>query len=118
MARDSVDVNRMFRWGVVGEDRSSRQGGIWVASLARISQCQCDSPGMCGGSNPGHAGVKAGISTDRHKLELVPRSGTNITTVERIESRNPLPIVIDNVLVEQYGPQSVVGGSIAEPVRD
>jgi len=83
-----------------------------------ISQRRCDSLGMCGGRDPGHAGAKAGISTDRCKPEFVPGSGTNITVIERIESRNPLPIVVDNVSVERNGSKSVVGGSVAEPVRD
>ena len=118
MARNSVNVNRMFLWDVVGEDGAGRRGGIGLASFTLISQRRCDSPGVCGGRDPGHAGAKAGISTDRCKLELVARSGTNITAIERIESRNPLPIIVDNVLVERNGSKSVVGGSVAEPVRD
>lgn len=118
VTRNTVDVNRVFLWGVVGEDGSGGRGGIGLASFALISQRRCDSSGMCGGRDPGHAGAKAGISTDRCKLQFVPRSGTNITAIERIESRNPLPIIVDNVLVERYGSKSVVGGSVAEPVRD
>jgi hypothetical protein len=118
VAKNTVDVNRMFLRSVVGEDGSGRRGGVGLASFALISQCRCDSPGMCGGRIPGHAGVKGRVSTDWCKLDLVPRSGTNFTTVEGVESRNPLPIVLDDILVERDGSKSVVRGGLAEPVRD
>ena len=118
MARKSIDVNRRFLWGVVAEDGSGRGVGIRIASFALTSQRRCDGPGICGGNVLGHAGAKARVSTNRCKLELVPGSGTNLTAVEGIESRNPLPIAIDNILVERDGSKSVVGGSFAEPVRD
>jgi hypothetical protein len=109
VARNTVDVNRRFLRGVVGEDRSGRRGGIGVASLALIPRCRCDCPEICGGSVPGHAGAKAGVSTKWCKLDIVPRSGANIAIVEGIESRNPLPIILDGILVERDGSQTCCG---------
>jgi hypothetical protein len=51
-------------------------------------------------------------------LDLVPRSGANLAAVEGIEPWNPLPIVLDSVLVERNGPKRIVRRSLAEPVRD
>jgi len=118
ITKHSIDVNRRFLWGVVGEDGSGRRGGIGLASFALISQCRCGGPGRCGGHILGHAGAKGGVSTHLGKLEFVPGSGTDLTTIEGIESRNPLPIIIDNVLAEWDGSEGVVGGNLAEPVRD
>ena len=118
VTRNFVDVNRRFLWGVVGEDGVGRRGGVRLARFALVSQCRCESPGKCGGSVSGHAGAETGISADLRKLELVPGSGTNLAAVKGVEPRNPLPIVIDNVLVERDGSKRVVGWSLAEPVRD
>ena len=73
---------------------------------------------MCGGNIPSDARAKAGVATDLGELELVPRSGTNLSAEEGIESGNPLPIIIDSILMERDGPKGVVRGSIAEPMSD
>ena len=118
VARNFIDVNRRFLWGVVGEDRVGRRGGLGLASLASISQRRRTGPGMCGGDVLGHAGAETRVATDPRELELVSRSGTNLATVKGIESRDPLPIVINGFLVERDRPKGVVGWSVAEPVRD
>ena len=73
---------------------------------------------MCGGNVPNDAGAKAGVTTDLGKLELVPRSGTNLGAEEGIESGDPLPIIIYSILMERDGSKRVVRGSITEPMSD
>jgi hypothetical protein len=63
------------------------------------------------------AGAKTGVATHLHKLNLVPRSGAHLATVEGIESRNSLPIILKGVLVERDSTKCVVGWSLAEPMR-
>jgi hypothetical protein len=118
MVRDLVDVDRGFLWGVVGENRIGRRGSFVLASFAFISRHRCESPGVCGGSTPSHARADAAVATDLGKLELVPRSRTNLGAIEGIESRDPLPIIFNGLLVERDGPKRIVGRNVAEPVRD
>ena len=111
-------MNRWFLWGVVGEDGVGRRGGIGLETLAFIQQRRRGGPGTCGGSVPSHARADTGVSTHLRKLDLVPRSGTKLTAVEGVESRDPLPIILHSILVEWDGSKRVVGWSIAEPVSD
>lgn len=117
VSRDLVDVNGRFRWGVVGEDGNGRRGGIGLEDLA-FPHHRCGGPRIRGGSFPGRAGTDTRVSAQLRKLELIPRSGTDLATVEGIESRDPLPIILYSILVERDGPKRVVGWSIAEPVSD
>ena len=73
---------------------------------------------MCGGSILGRGGAEAGIDPYLGKVEFIPGSGANVGAVEGIVSRNPLPIVIYNILVERDSPERVVRWSFAESVRD
>ena len=113
-----VDVNRRFLWSVVCEDGIGRRGRVGIASLAFINQRRRGGPRIQGGDIPGHAGANTGVPAHVRELELVPRSGTNLATVEGIESRNPLPVVLHGLLVERNGPKRVVGWGFAEPMGD
>jgi len=116
VTRDLVYVNRGFLWGVVGENRIGGRGRVGLASFSLVPWGRCRAPGMCGGSVPGRAGAETGVTTHPRKLDLVPRSGTNLATVEGIEPRNSLPIILDGVLMERNGSKRVAGRCLAEPV--
>jgi hypothetical protein len=118
MTRNFVDVNRGFLWGVVGEDGIGGRGRIGFATFALTHQRRRGGPGAGRWSIPNHARAETRVSARLSKLELVPRSGTNLAAVEGIEAGDPLPIVLYDVLVERDGPESVVGWSVAEPVSD
>jgi hypothetical protein len=118
MTRHLVNVNRRLLWGLVGENGFGGRGSFELASLALVYRRRCGDPGMCGGGIPGHAGAYGRIPANLGKLDFVPRSGTNVAGVEGTESRNPLPIVLNNLLMEGDGPKRVVGRGIAEPMRD
>ena len=117
VTRNFVDVNRRLHWGVVGEDGIGGRGGIWLETLA-FPHGRCGGPRICGGRVPGHARADTRVSTYRRKLEIVTGSGTDLTTVEGIESRNPLPIILHSIMVKRDGPKRVVGRSVAESVSD
>jgi len=118
IARNFVDVNGRFLRGVVCEDGIGGRCRLGLESLAPIYQRRCGSPGAWGGSVPDRAGAKAGAAAHLCKLDLVPRSGAYLATVEGIESRNPLPIILDGILVERDSTKRVVGWSLTEPVRN